>query len=90
MIPNFNLTDRGFGALELLYGKEIPMQLAAWVRVKMNEMFSKQPMSKEMINYITASINVETSKLVDQGYIKYVDHLNTWVVTMPLFKWVKK
>jgi len=89
MIPKFNLTKRGVGALELVYGKEVPMQLAVWVRIKMDEEFSGQPMSDEMVNYILASINREVYKLLEQGYIQYIDHLDTWIVRRPLFRWVK-
>jgi len=90
MTPKFDLIDRGFGTYELTYGKEVPMQLAVWIRMRMYERFSNQPMSDESRYHIIAFAGAECKKLIERDYIRYYDHLNTWVVTRPLFKWVSE
>jgi hypothetical protein len=89
MIPKVDLANVGFGKIELRVGKEIPTELAAWVRIKTNEKFYGQPAGREIEDHIRATINADLYRLVEQRYILYIELKDIWVVTRPLFKWVK-
>jgi hypothetical protein len=83
------LVNLGHGKLELKIGKGIPTELAAWIRIKTNDKFYGEPAHREMIDRIRAQIDADLYKLIEQYYIRYVESKEIWVVTRPLFKWVK-
>jgi hypothetical protein len=89
MIPKIDIKNNGFGNCTLVIGKEVPTELAVWVRIKTNDKFIGQPAHTDMMRNMARQINADLYKLIEQGYIKYIEFKNEWVVLRPLFKWVK-
>ena len=86
MIPEINITNKGFGDIELMIGNGVPFEIAAWIKIKINNMYMGQPSTIETVHSIKAKIDYDLTMLVDSQYICYE---NRWVVLKPLFKGVK-
>ena len=86
MIPKVDLISPYPGSFSIEPGEVLPNELLLWINTKINDRFLGQRVERDTKGIIRAHINQDLYRLVEQGYIEYKDK---WIVTRPLFKWVK-
>lgn len=91
MIPKIDLISQYPGSFRFRIEprENLPNELLLWINTKINDRFLGKRVERDTKGIIRAHIDQDLYRLVEQDYIRYVEHKDEWVVTRPLFKWVK-
>ena len=88
MIPKVDLISQYTGSFHIEPREDLPFELLLWIKTKVNDRFIGTMVETYTMSVVMNYINQDLYRLVEQDYIRR-GFDNKWIVTRPLFKWVK-